>query len=445
MDTKAIQHIMRNDYTYIKPRSTQRILQMVLGEGSGILLSEGARHRRQNPAFGPNQIRELTPAFFEKSFELRDIWAAQITEGVGRVDAMDWFSKTALDIIGLTGFNYHFNGLNGRSQTNELSLAFSAIFRSSGWASAWMPVIAALPIQRVFRAVSIDPMNACAECIQRIGREILTESKAYLAATGEKSSWGARDLLSLLLKSNMSTEIAGEERMSDADVIAQIPTFLIAGFETTSTSLTWAFLALSQHQEIQDKLREELLGVSTATPSMDELNELPLLDAFLRETLRLYAPLIHIMRAAEKDDIIPLAHPITDCDGIVHNELLVRKGQMFNLSLLGVNTDKSLWGPDAGEFRPERWLQLPDSVKSIPGVYSNLMTFFGGSRGCIGWRFALMEMKVLLFTLVRSFEVELEVPKEQIVTSRAAAMQRPSLSSEPIRAILPVIIRPLKD
>jgi hypothetical protein len=54
-------------------------------------------------------------------------------------------------------------------------------------------------------------------------------------------------------------------------------------------------------------------------------------------------------------------------------------------------------------------------------------------------------MKVLLFTLVRNFEVELEVPKEQIVISKAAAMQRPSLSSEPIRAILPLIIRPVKD
>jgi cytochrome P450 len=182
-------------------------------------------------------------------------------------------------------------------------------------------------------------MNACAECIQRIGREILTESKAYLAATGEKSSWGARDLLSLLLKSNTSTEIAGEERMSDEDVIArtlnsssssaymlnllsEIPTFLLAGFETTSTALTWAFFALSQHQEIQDKLREELLGVSTATPSMDELNELPLLDAFLRETLRLYTPLVNTLRVAEKDDIVPLAYPITDGDGTVHNELL---------------------------------------------------------------------------------------------------------------------------
>lgn len=69
-------------------------------------------------------------------------------------------------------------------------------------------------------------MNACAECMQRIGKEILTESKAYLAATGEKSSWGARDLLSLLLKSNLSTEIAVEERMSDVDVVARMPVFL---------------------------------------------------------------------------------------------------------------------------------------------------------------------------------------------------------------------------
>lgn len=86
--------------------------------------------------------------------------------------------------------------------------------------------------------------------------------------------------------------------------------------------MTWALFALSQHQKIQYKLREELLGVPSAKPSMDELNELPLLDAFVRETLRLYAPLITVNRVADKDDIIPLARRVTDRDGTVHSELL---------------------------------------------------------------------------------------------------------------------------
>lgn len=95
-------------------------------------------------------------------------------------------------------------------------------------------------------------MASSAEIMQRTARELLLESKAYLAGTGGKNdNWGARDLLSLLLKSNMSTDIPVGERMSDEDVIArasfsynsvsssqpkhvlEVPTFLIAGHETT--------------------------------------------------------------------------------------------------------------------------------------------------------------------------------------------------------------------
>jgi hypothetical protein len=64
-------------------------------------------------------------------------------------------------------------------------------------------------------------MKASADCMQRIGREILLESKAYLIASGEKHDSGARDLLSLLLKLNMNTDLPLSQRMSDPDVIAR--------------------------------------------------------------------------------------------------------------------------------------------------------------------------------------------------------------------------------
>ncbi|KIK58322.1 hypothetical protein GYMLUDRAFT_45535 [Collybiopsis luxurians FD-317 M1] len=456
MDTKTIQHILKNDHIYVKPPSTQGILRMMLGEAPSVLLSEGAQHRAQrkvmNPAFGPNHIRELTRTFFEKATELRDIWANHVQpSGIGKVDAADWLSKATMDVIGLTGFNYSFNALNDRGQVNELNQTLGAMIRTTFKPSTvWMLVLTALPIRPLLRALSwasgtTAAMQNAAERMQRIGREILAESKAYLAATGEKDgSVGARDLISLLLKSNMSTEIPPEERMSDVDVIAQIPTFVIAGFETTSVSTTWALFELAQNPQIQSKLREELLSVHTSTPRMEQLNELPHLDAFVRETLRLHAPLTATYRAATQDDLLPLTQPIIDGEGKIHNELLIRKGQNISLSLFEVNTDKSLWGPDAYEFKPDRWLSIPDSVNTIPGVWSNLMTFLGGPRGCIGWRFALIEMKALLFTLVRSFELQLDVPKEELVVVSAASMQRPSLRSEPNRARLPLLIRPLQ-
>ncbi|KAJ4475625.1 cytochrome P450 [Lentinula aciculospora] len=445
-DIKAIQYVMRNDFIYSKPPGMQNILKMILGEGSGILVAEKTQHRVQrtvmNPAFGPNQIRELTRIFLEKSSELSDVWEARITAGgIGEVNLVNWLSKVTLDIIGLAGFSHHFNALNDRGgQTNELNKAFTSIFHSAGWSSVWLPLRAALPkaIQPLLRAVT---MKTSAEVMQRISRELFMESKIYLAATGEKDTGlSARDLLSLLLKSNMSSNTPANERMSDADVVAQVPTFLIVEHETTSLSTTWALLELSLHQDIQSKLREELNSLPTATPGMDELNGLPYLDAFVRVVLRLHAPITTVNRIAAQDDVIPLAQPLTDSDGTVHSEIPIRKGQTIHLSLPSVNTDKSWWGTDTSEFRPDRWLKVPDSVQAIPGVWSNPMTFWGGARGCIGWCFSLIEMKVLLFTLLRSFRIELSVPKEVLMVLKVALTQRPSLRSEPTHPKLPLII-----
>ncbi|CAK5266251.1 unnamed protein product, partial [Mycena citricolor] len=86
----------------------------------------------------------------------------------------------------------------------------------------------------------------------------------------------------------MSADIQDNQRLSDDEVIAQIPTFLLAGHDTSSVALGWALHALSHHLEIQEKLRQEFLSIHTDTPTMDELNGLAYLDSVLKEAMRLY-------------------------------------------------------------------------------------------------------------------------------------------------------------
>ncbi|KAJ7231825.1 cytochrome P450 [Mycena rebaudengoi] len=106
----------------------------------------------------------------------------------------------------------------------------------------------------------------------------------------------------------------------------------------------------------------------------------------------------------------------------------IRKGQEMYLPLLAMNTDKTLWGEDAAEFKPERWDNLPEAVNAIPSVWPHFMTFFAGPHNYIGFRFSLAEQKALLFTLIRAFHFELAIPASGIGSS--GPLQRPFVLAE---------------
>ncbi|KAJ7221601.1 cytochrome P450 [Mycena pura] len=444
-DTKALNHFLTHSYIYQKPEPQRYNLARIVGPG--VLVAEEDVHRQQrkimNPAFGFPQVRELTGIFIAKSLELRDIWASQVTTsgGTARIDILPWLGKATLDIIGLAGFNYHFNSLSSESQT-ELANAFSTIFLSITQMNpvrivqSWIPVLRFIPtkLDSVIEKSQATMMN--------IARKLVQDSKKEMAENGTFEKGRSRDLLSLLVRANTAKDIPVSQRLSDEDVLAQIPTFLVAGHETTSTGTTWALFALTQNQAAQTRLRNELLSVSTDNPTMDELNALPYLDCVVRETLRIHAPVPSTIRIATQDDVVPLATPLTDVNGNVHETIKVTKGQTIMIPILAMNRDKAIWGPDSMEFIPERWESETPISNSLPGVWGHMLTFLGGPRACIGYRFSLVEMKALLFTLVRAFEFDLAVAADD-VGKKSGIVQRPILKSEPEKGNqLPLLVKP---
>ncbi|EMD33503.1 hypothetical protein CERSUDRAFT_118076 [Gelatoporia subvermispora B] len=440
IDVKALNHILTHSMDYQKPAQSRYFLSRLLGKG--VLFAEGEDHRTQrrvlNPAFGPAQIRELTPIFVSEADKLRDYWDAEVSksEESARIDVLSGLTKTTLNIIGWAGFNYEFDALNP-DKKNELGEAFNTIFSTAeGNMSLWPLLQALFPPFRLIRTKRAMRFAQAMGVMRRIGMQLVQEKKADVMKSVASEKAGVkredlhgRDLLTLLIRANMATDLPESLRLSDEDVLSQVPTFLVAGHETTSSATTWCLYALTQAPEVQRKLREELFTLDTDAPTMDELNSLPYLDAVVRETLRVHAPVASTIRQAQKDDILPLATPFTDTRGQVHNVIRVDKGTTMLIPILQVNRSKAIWGDDAFEFKPERWEAPPEGASSIPGVWGNVLSFIGGPRSCIGYRFTLVEMKALIFSLVRAFEFELAVPAEDI-QKKSQMVQRPLVKSE---------------
>ncbi|EIM87513.1 cytochrome P450 [Stereum hirsutum FP-91666 SS1] len=446
MDNRAINFVLSNSSNFQKPQTIRNNLGRLFGQG--VLFAEGEDHRQQrrilNPAFGPVYLRDLTEIFLEKSGQLRDLWTAEIsksTDETTKVNIVTWLNKTTLDIIGLAGFNYSFNALAPDDQPNELNdairnvLKFPSGFPIFAILRNIFPILSSIPSKR-----GRDLAHAHAT-MARIGKELIAEKKASaLAEAGNGSSTNekghvlrdhvkGKDILSLLVKANMAEDLPEALRLSDDDVMAQVPTFLIAGHETTSSAVTWALWALAGDQECQTKLRANVLSVSSDTPTMDELNGLSCLDHVVRETMRIHAPVTSTLRIATHDDVIPTDHEWTDRHGITRREVRVNKGDTIFIPILAINRSKELWGEDASEFKPERWDNLPEAVRSIPGVWGNSLSFLGGARACIGYRFSIIEMKAMLFTLIRAFEFNLAIPREDII-KKSAIVQRPYIKND---------------
>ncbi|KAF8205916.1 cytochrome P450 [Mycena galopus ATCC 62051] len=472
-DPKAMAHIVANTVTYQKsPTSRSLIARMV---GNGILAVELDDHKYQasllqipvrpslfsvqrkimasRPAFGVKHTRELTPVFVQHANEvcgvfiddnglttfpkLRDYWTAELAKSndEARIEVFSWLRRTALDVIGETGFNYKFDSLNPNGKPSELMEAMTQLFHSSGsqqnfvlrYAQAYFPFLRFIPLPNRDAKMFFDAQRRLFE----IGANLVAESKAYIeAAGGEKNAGSRQDLLSLLMRANLATDLPENERLTDAAVIAQIPSFTVAGHENTSSGTAWTLHQLTLNPEIQTKLREELLAVASETPTYEQLNALPYLENVIRETMRLHAPVDNTGRMVMTDDVIPLQTPYVDKKGRIHEGIPVRKGQKVFMPIRALNVDTSLWGEDAEEFKPERWERLPEAVNVIPSVYANIFTFYAGSHSCIGFRFSIMEQKALLFSLVRTFEFEKALPKGAIGRTSSTALQKPIVLAE---------------
>ncbi|OBZ73179.1 hypothetical protein A0H81_06897 [Grifola frondosa] len=168
--------------------------------------------------------------------------------------------------------------------------------------------------------------------------------------------------------------------------------------------------------------------------------ELPYLDAVCRETLRLYPPVSFVIRTVCQDVVLPLSAPVRGIDGHMMHDVLLAKNSKVVIGMLASNRNPALWGEDSYEWKPERWLSpLPKAVTEarIPGIYSNLLSFIGGGRACIGFKFSQLEMKVVLAVLLECLTFS---PSDKAIVWNHASVQYPTVGWTSTKAELPIVV-----
>ncbi|KUI67349.1 Cytochrome P450 97B3, chloroplastic [Cytospora mali] len=418
---KALAEVLvTKNYEFTKPGMVAQSIGRILGVG--ILLAEGDEHKFQRknlmPAFAFRHVKDLYPVFWQKSREGVQAMTRQILADAAKEEETPspitqdpeqaasekisggktailevgvWASRITLDIVGVAGLGRDFGAI--ADPTNELFKTYNNLFRPSAQAqflvflSLIIPMwlVTHLPVRRN------GDIQEAARLIRNICYDLIREKKEKLA----RKELTDVDILSVALESGGFTE---------DNLVDQLMTFLAAGHETTASSMTWAIYMLCRYPEVQAKLRRE---VREHLPSIDDdgganissmdIDRMPYLNAVCSEVLRYYAPVPMTMREAAVDTTIQ-GHRVP-------------KGTRIIMSPAVTNKDARLWGPDAAEFNPDRWMPRHEGDKSAAsgGASSNyaFLTFLHGPRSCIGMAFAKAEFACLLAAWVGRVAFEL--------------------------------------
>ncbi|GCE30270.1 cytochrome P450 [Dictyobacter alpinus] len=222
-----------------------------------------------------------------------------------------------------------------------------------------------------------------------------------LIAERRNSNEDKGDLLSMFLQARDGDT---DEGMSDKQLHDEIMTMLLAGHETTATTLTWAWYLLSQNPESERRMHEEIEStLSGHTPTFEDLPKLAYTRMIIDETMRLYPPTTGVPRTCIADDEI-CGYRIPAKANMVASSYVVHRHPAY-------------W-EHPEQFDPERFT----AERSAGRPQFAYFPFSGGPRQCIGNNFALMEATLILATIAQRYRVyplpNSQVIAEQLVTLR---------------------------
>ncbi|KAJ7513200.1 hypothetical protein B0H11DRAFT_1898438 [Mycena galericulata] len=328
---------------------------LLLGKGIFSSARDGHRKYRKTmiPAFSTANLRPMIPLFYEVAEKTRD---GQWTHCPTRCS-----SST--------------DGVEGDDISPPSFLRFMINF---------------IPV------VSLHKLRDLVDLADATATELVRERKAAIASDRLDANDEHEDIMSLLVKGNMSPNngihLTDDELVACTSLLSSVPiqlTIIFAATDTTSSALHRVFHILAMYLDVQEKLRVEILSFPEHLDH-DTLVALPFLrlavtvsrwgraqDLATWSNAQYTVTRPHLRPLV--DTVLPLTEPITSVDGGVMHSITVPKGTSIYLAIAAANHDKEIWGEDALEFKPERWTNgkansVTTKLCGIPAVVSDMLS-----------------------------------------------------------------------
>ncbi|KAJ1096448.1 hypothetical protein NDU88_001590 [Pleurodeles waltl] len=336
-----------------------------------------------SPTFTSGKLKEMFPIMKN----LGDTLVKNLqkkTEQDEPLDMKQMFSSYSIDVVISTSFGVNIDSMNNPKDPFVTNGRRLFNFR---FINPLLIVIVLFP----FLIPILQKMNFCL-----FPNDMLLFFTSAVKRLKEKRQKGNRenrvDFLQLMVDSQIedipsSSDLNhGYKALTDNEIMAQSMIFILAGYETTSTTLSFLSYNLATHPDVQQKLQQEIdtLLPNKAPPTYDALMQMEYLEMAINETLRMYPPGGRLERVCKKT--------------VEMNGVTIPEGVVVMIPLYPLQRDPEYWSePD--EFNPDRFNK---ENKDTQEPYT-FLPFGSGPRNCIGMRFALLNVKVGIVSLLQNF------------------------------------------
>jgi cytochrome P450 len=409
-----IEKVLIYDHRNFKKGKRLQTAKAVLGEG--LVTSEGDLHNRQRrliqPIFHPKQIITYSNIMTDYAIRMTHRW----NDG-DMVDVSEQMMQLTLGIICKSVLNYDIE-----SEVRQVGKALTTVRKYSkrlqspiGHILDKIPVLPAVKGARDAKAELDSLMYQLIADRRRRRRQ-----KQDYDDDDDGKNHDGDDLLSRLMQAqDLDSPNSNQEKMSDKQVRDEVMTIFIAGHETTANALTWTFYLLSQNQDVETKLHNEInsvLGdgsggddnggddnVGNRIPTADDIPKLQYTEKVLRESMRLYPPVWTIGRRVENDYSV--------------GEYTIPAGSSILMSQYVMHHNPKYY-EEAERFNPDRWTE--EFRSHLPRF--SYFPFGGGIRGCIGEPFAWIEGVLIIAIIAQKWTMRL-LPSQRIKLDPAITLR----------------------